>query len=166
MGLAPSAPPNASFYRDTGVGWREEVLLTESDRRIYPRLKVPMLWRSPGLIVKLSRTVNVSMGGARVFSDDRMKIGSKLNLELMPDPETSVQVLARVAWIDELGDGAPARYDVGLEFLDVPEEMVSRLAAILQRDEDYKRELEAPPPRDPVWEDDEDVEDELTEKKQ
>jgi hypothetical protein len=125
-----------------------------------------MLWRSPGLVVKLSRTVNVSMGGARVFSDDRMKVGSKLNLELLPDPETSVQVLARVAWIDELEDGAPARYDVGLEFLDVPEEMVSRLAAILQRDEDYKRELEAPAPRDPVWEDDEDVEDEPTEKKQ
>jgi hypothetical protein len=125
-----------------------------------------MLWRSPGLAVKLSRTVNVSMGGARVFSDDRMKVGSKLNLELLPDPDTSVQVLARVAWIDELEDGAPARYDVGLEFLDVPEEMVSRLAAILQRDEDYKRELEAPPPRDPVWEDDEDVEDEQTEKKQ
>ena len=125
-----------------------------------------MLWRSPGLAVKLSRTVNVSMGGARVFSDDRMKVGSKLNLELLPDPDTSVQVLARVAWIDELENGAPARYDVGLEFLDVPEEMVSRLAAILQRDEDYKRELETPPPRDPVWEDDEDVEDEQTEKKQ
>jgi hypothetical protein len=125
-----------------------------------------MLWRSPGLAVKLSRTVNVSMGGARVFSDDRMKVGSKLNLELLPDPDTSVQVLARVAWIDELEDGAPARYDVGLEFLDVPEEMVSRLAAILQRDEDFKRELEAVPPRDPVWEDDEDVEDEPTEKKQ
>jgi hypothetical protein len=125
-----------------------------------------MLWRSPGLAAKLSRTVNVSMGGARVFSDDRMKIGSKLNLELLPDPDISVQVLARVAWIDELEDGAPARFDVGLEFLDVPEEMVSRLAAILQRDEDYKRELEAAPARDPVWEDDEDVEDELTEKKQ
>lgn len=124
-----------------------------------------MLWRSPGLAAKLSRTVNVSMGGARVFSDDRMKIGAKLNLELMPDPDTSVQVFARVAWIDELDEGAPARFDVGLEFLDVPEEMVSRLAAILQRDEDYKRELEASP-RDPVWEDDEDVEDETTEKKQ
>jgi hypothetical protein len=123
-----------------------------------------MLWRSPGLIVKLSRTVNVSMGGARVFSDDRMKVGAKLNLELMPDPDTSVQVLARVAWIDELGDGAPARFDVGLEFLDVPEEMVSRLAAILQRDEDFKRELEASPPRDPVWEDDD--EDEQDEKRQ
>ena len=125
-----------------------------------------MLWRSPGLAVKLSRTVNVSMGGARVFSDDRMKVGSKLNLELLPDPDTSVQVLARVAWIDELADGAPARFDVGLEFLDVPEEMISRLGAILQRDEDYKRELEAPAPRDPVWEDEDEDEDEEDEKKQ
>jgi hypothetical protein len=124
-----------------------------------------MLWRSPGLAAKFSRTVNVSMGGARVFSDDPMKIGAKMNLELLPDPDISVQVLARVAWIDELGEGAPARFDVGLEFLDVPEEMVSRLAAILQRDEDYKRELAAVP-RDPVWEDDDDVEDETTEKKQ
>ena len=125
-----------------------------------------MLWRSPGLAAKLSRTVNVSMGGARVFSDERMKLGSKLNLELMPEPDLSVQVLARVAWIDELQEGAPARFDVGLEFLDVPEEMVSRLAAILQRDEDYKREIEAGPPRDPVWEDDDEVEDEADEKKQ
>ncbi len=125
-----------------------------------------MLWRSPGLIAKLSRTVNLSMGGARVFSDDRMKVGSKLNLELMPEPETSVQVFARVAWIDELPEGAPARFDVGLEFLDVPEEMVSRLAAILQRDEDYQREVETSPPRDPVWEDDDEDEDEAGEKKQ
>ena len=125
-----------------------------------------MLWRSPGLAAKLSRTVNVSMGGARVFSDESMKVGSKLNLELMPDPDVSVQVLARVAWIDELPDGSPARFDVGLEFLDVPEEMVSRVAVILQRDEDFKRELESAPARDPVWEDDEDVEDEQTEKKQ
>jgi hypothetical protein len=143
-----------------------EALLAESDRRIYPRLKVPMLWRSPGLVAKLSRTVNVSMGGARVFSDDRLKVGAKLNLELLPDPDTTVQVLARVAWIDELPEGGPARFDVGLEFLDVPEEMISRLSAILQRDEDYKRELEAPTARDRVWEDDEDDEDEGGEKKQ
>jgi hypothetical protein len=124
-----------------------------------------MLWRSPGLIAKLSRTVNVSMGGARVFSDERMKVGSKLNLELMPEPETSVSVLARVAWIDELPEDAPAKFDVGLEFLDVPEEMVSRLAAILQRDEDFKRAVEEAP-RDPVWEDEEDEEVGATEKKQ
>lgn len=119
-------------------------------------------------MAKFSRTVNMSLGGARVFSDDRLKLGTKLNVELLPDPDNSVQVLARVAWIDELGEGAPARYDVGLEFLDVPEEMISRLAAILQRDEDFKREVEASGPRDSIWEDndEEDEEDEKDEKKQ
>jgi PilZ domain len=155
----------ASFSYSMGVGYAREVHLAESDRRIYPRLKVPMLWRSPGVVAKFSRTVNMSLGGARVFSDDRLKLGTKLNIELLPDPDNSVQVLARVVWIDELGEGAPARYDVGLEFLDVPEEMVSRLGAILQRDEDYKRQLEAPAPRDPVW-DDEEAEEEEDEKKQ
>jgi hypothetical protein len=135
----------------------EEALLGESDRRIYPRLKVPMLWRSPGMVANL-RTVNMSIGGARVYSDDRMKLGRKVHLELLAGPDSTVQVLARVVWIDELGAGEPARYDVGLEFLDVPEEMTSRLAAILQKDEDYKRLIEAAQPRDPVWEDEEEDE--------
>jgi len=135
----------------------EEAVLGESDRRIYPRLKVPMLWRSPGMVAKL-RTVNMSLGGARVYSDDRLKLGRKLHLELLAGPDSTVQVLARVVWIDELAAGEPARYDVGLEFLDVPEEMMSRLAVIFQKDEDYKRELEAAPPPDRVWEDEEDDE--------
>jgi hypothetical protein len=116
-----------------------------------------MLWRSPGMVEKL-RTVNMSLGGARVYSDDRLKLGTKLHLELLAGPDSTVQVLARVVWIDELGDAGPARYDVGLEFLDVPEEMTSRLAAILQKDEDYKRALEAFPPPDPLWQDEEDDE--------
>jgi len=116
-----------------------------------------MLWRSPGMVAKL-RTVNMSLGGARVYSDDKLKLGKKFHLELLAGPDSTVQVLARVVWIDELGPGGPARYDVGFEFLDVPEEMMSRLAGILQKDEDYKRQLEAPPARNPVWEDEEDDE--------
>jgi hypothetical protein len=116
-----------------------------------------MLWRSPGMVAKM-RTVNMSLGGARVYSDDRLKIGRKLHLELLAAPDSTVQVLARVVWLDELPAGGPALYDVGLEFLDVPEEMTSRLAAILQKDEDYKRALEAPQPRSPVWEDEEEDE--------
>jgi hypothetical protein len=114
-----------------------------------------MLWRSPGVVANFSRTQNMSLGGARVFSDDKLKVNTKLNLELLAGPESTVQVLARVAWIDALGKDAPARFDVGLEFLEVPEEMISRLAAILKKDEEYAREMETPEPRDPVWEDDE-----------
>jgi len=112
------------------------------------------------VVAKLSRTVNMSLGGARVFSDDRLKLGTKLALELLADAESTVQVLARVVWIDEQPPGSPARYDVGLEFLEVPEEMISRLAAILQKDEDFKRQLEAQPARDPLWDDDDEEDDE------
>jgi hypothetical protein len=116
-----------------------------------------MLWRSPGMVANL-RTVNMSLGGARVYSDDRMKLGRKVHLELLAGPDSTVQVLARVVWIDELPAGEPARYDVGLEFLDVPEEMTSRLAAILQKDEEYRQRLEAAQPPNRVWEDEEDDE--------
>jgi hypothetical protein len=124
-----------------------------------------MLWRSPGMVAKL-RTVNMSLGGARVYSDDRLKLGTKLQLELLAGADSTVQVLACVVWVDELDAGAPARYDVGVEFLDVPEEMTSRLAAILQKDEDYKRQLEAEAPPDRVWDDEEDDEAGGGEKKQ
>jgi hypothetical protein len=116
-----------------------------------------MLWRSPGVVANFSKTQNMSLGGARVFSDDRLKINTRLNLELLSGRDSTVQVLARVAWIDELDKDAPARFDVGLEFLDVPEEMMSRLAAILKKDEEYVRQLEAAQAPDPVWEDDEEV---------
>ena len=131
-----------------------------------------MLWRSPTMVAKL-RTVNMSLGGARVYSDDRLKLGRKLNVELLAEPGCTIQVLARVVWIDELEKGSPARYDVGLEFLDVPEEMTSRLAAILQKDEDYEPPVEAwiPGPagrqdRERAWRDEEDDVPDPDEKKQ
>lgn len=125
----------------------------ESDRRLYPRLNVPMLWRSPGVVATLSRTVNMSLGGARVFSDERLRLGSRLEIELLAGPDQIVAVLARVVWIDELEAGSPAKFDVGLEFLEVPEAMMSRLSAILEKDEDYRKALAEAPQPDPVWAD-------------
>jgi hypothetical protein len=127
---------------------------------MYPRLNVPMLWRTPGMVATLGRTVNMSLGGARVFSDERLRIGTKLNLELLAEPDSTLQVLARVVWVDELETGSPARYDVGLEFLEVPERMLSRLVAILEKDEDYRQALGVSPQEDLMWGDDEEDADE------
>lgn len=121
-----------------------------------------MLWRSPGVAANLSRTVNMSLGGARVFSDERLRIGTRLNIELLAGPDSIIKVLARVVWIDDLDAGSPARFDVGLEFLDVPNEMMSRLAVLLGKDTDNAQGI-APQP-DPVWAGDE--EEETNEKKQ
>jgi c-di-GMP-binding flagellar brake protein YcgR len=89
-----------------------------------------MLWRSPTLVARL-RTVDLSLGGARVYTDDRLKIGQKLELDLLVSKGRTVRVLARVVWVDELPAAGPARYDVGVEFLEVPEEMRSRLSQVL-----------------------------------
>jgi hypothetical protein len=117
------------------------------------------------MVAKL-RTVNMSLGGARVYSDEPLKLGRKLQVELLADPGSTIQVLARVVWIDELEEGSPARYDVGLEFLEVPVEMTSRLAAILQKDQDYKPGLDALTPAERVWQDEEDDDPDPDEKKQ
>jgi hypothetical protein len=120
-----------------------------------------MLWRSPGVAANLSRTVNMSLGGARVFSDERLRIGTRLHVELLAAADNIIKVLARVVWIDELDAGSPARFDVGLEFLDVPNEMMSRLAVLLGKDEDNRQG--AAPQRHPVWDEEEE---EPNEKKQ
>jgi c-di-GMP-binding flagellar brake protein YcgR len=91
-----------------------------------------MLWRSPTLVTRL-RTVDVSPGGARVYSDDRLEVGQKLELDLQVTKERLVSVLARVVWVDELPAGGPAKYDIGLEFLDVPEQLRNRLSQWLTR---------------------------------
>jgi hypothetical protein len=141
----------------------EEGTLGESDRRLYPRLNVPMLWRSPGVVANLSRTVNMSLGGARVFSDERLRLGTRLHVELLAGADNVIKVLARVVWIDELDAGSPARFDVGLEFLDVPDEMMSRLAILLGKDPFAGHNHPDAPQGEPVWADEEE---EPSEKKQ
>ena len=100
------------------------------DRRRFPRLNAPVYWRSPGLRGPRRPAVDVSMGGLRMYSDDAVKVGERLELELFLNDE-SIKFLARVVWLDELPDASPAKFDVGLEFLDVPVAVRGKLAAAL-----------------------------------
>jgi c-di-GMP-binding flagellar brake protein YcgR len=107
-----------------------------------------MLWRSPALVASL-RTVDVSAGGARVYTDDRLQTGQKLELDLLVDEGRTLSILARVVWVDELPALGPAKFDVGLEFLEVPEEMRSKLSEVLTRMDGHppaESEAVSPPP--------------------
>jgi Tfp pilus assembly protein PilZ len=78
-------------------------------------------------------TQDISLGGARVFSDDEFPVGSKLDLDvLLPDGST-VRCWARVVWLTPLGPQAAARFDVGLTFVDMAVSDVQRLATVLSR---------------------------------
>ncbi len=105
------------------------------DRRHYPRLNAHVFWRSPGLRGPRRQVKDVSLGGMRMYSDESIPVGTRLELELlMPEdrPGTApIELLARVVWVDFLPGSEPARCDVAVEFLDVPESARERLVAVL-----------------------------------
>lgn len=101
------------------------------DRRHYPRLNAHVFWRSPGLSGPRRPVKDVSLGGMRVYSDENIPIGTRVELELLLPGEATLELLARVVWVEFLPGGDPARCDVAVEFLDVPEQARDRLVAVL-----------------------------------
>ena len=101
-----------------------------ADRRRYPRLNAPVYWRSSSVGIRRS-PVDMSIGGMRVYSDDALEIGGRLDIELFLPTEKTLVFSARVVWIDPLPAGGPARYEVGLELFELPEEVRRQLVALL-----------------------------------
>jgi hypothetical protein len=85
------------------------------------RLAAPVFYRpaGPAFLHHRRATVNVSAGGMRVYSDDRLAVGTPLDLELVLGGGATVRCWARVVWIDELSAPSAAAYEIGLEFTDM-----------------------------------------------
>lgn len=63
----------------------------------------------------------MGLGGMRVYSDDPHPLGDKLEIDLFSaDGDDFVTCLTEVVWLREIPGGTPARYDVGLRFLEIP----------------------------------------------
>ena len=117
-----------------------------TDGRHYPRLDAPVLWRPVGLVGPHRPTVDVSLGGMRVYSDELLKVGMRLELDLRVDGGRSLDFLARVVRVEVLPVGGPAAFDVALEFLDVTPDVQKMLEARLSSTRNAARE--APRPSD------------------
>ncbi|MFP2924887.1 PilZ domain-containing protein [Pyxidicoccus sp. 3LG] len=105
------------------------------DRRSFPRLQAPLYSRPARLHFGAKQEVlDVSRGGARIYSDELHAQGSQLELELFLSNGDSLECTARVVWTTKLPPGAVARYEVGLAFLDGPPTMLSRLKPLLVSD--------------------------------
>jgi hypothetical protein len=86
------------------------------ERRRFPRLNVPVYYRPARLLSPRKPAQDVSRGGIRVYTDDPLELGTRLEIELfLPDGE-SLTVDVRVAWVRELRQ-QDAQYEAGLEFL-------------------------------------------------
>ena len=71
------------------------------------------------------------MGGLRIYSDDPMKTGTHLEIDLLLPDGSSVTCLVAVAWSNPIPSREPAAFDIGLQFLQVPEGALDRMSDVL-----------------------------------
>ena len=80
--------------------------------------------------------VDVSLGGVRIYSDEELRIGQLLKMEFfMPDTDP-VTYTGEVVWIERLGNGAPAKFDVGLKFVQLAPDALKLLVKVLGPEEE------------------------------
>jgi hypothetical protein len=108
--------------------------ISPEERRSYNRVQAHVTVRPVSILARaVPRRVNdVSLGGLRCYSDDRYSPGKRLELELFFEQGRSAIILAEVVWVEELSTDAPARYDVGMRYLDCNAESLALLQAAMQ----------------------------------
>jgi hypothetical protein len=82
--------------------------------------------------------IDISLGGVRIFSDDKLRVGELLKMEFfLPDVEP-VTYTAEVVWIVPLPTGSPSRFDVGLKFIQLEPGAINLLMGVLGPPEDVE----------------------------
>jgi hypothetical protein len=73
------------------------------------------------------------LGGVRSYSDERLKPGRLLEMDVFLPAGGEVTVLVEVEWCDPLPNGEPARFDVGMRIVQVDPAALTRLEGVLAR---------------------------------
>jgi c-di-GMP-binding flagellar brake protein YcgR len=103
----------------------------EFNKRRFPRVRAPVLYRPIKLLGPRRRIYDISPGGVRIYSDEQLRENDQLELELfLPNGQTIVAT-ARVVWIKRLPPDEDARFDVGLEFTSLPSNATQELKYVL-----------------------------------
>lgn len=105
---------------------------SHKDRRRFPRLPSQVYYRIGKSQFLRQRVSNISLGGVRIYSDERFHFDEKVELELHFPNGFSGKGSARVVWIKALPPDSGASYDMGLEFLEFPDEVIKELTEALK----------------------------------
>lgn len=105
----------------------------KTERRIFPRVMAPVFYRATKIISPKRRVSDVSLGGVRIYSDEWLAVGGRLELEFFLPDGSTVEASAKVAWIKEMPEGGEAVYDVGMEFVELSKDAIGKLKTVLKR---------------------------------
>lgn len=102
------------------------------ERRLFPRVKAPVSYRIPKHPSTKNQVTNISLGGARLYSDEHLPPGSQLEIEIYFPSGQLMKALAKVVWIKELPQGSVSLYDMGIEFMNLPSHGMEKLKEVLE----------------------------------
>jgi hypothetical protein len=103
--------------------------------RRYRRIRAPTYVRPVGpLAYRLPRQVPESADGLCAHSDDRFRPGKRLEMEVFFPGGSSVTVVVEVVWVEALPSGFPARFDIGLRYVQVAPHDLERIAQVLEKE--------------------------------
>lgn len=107
--------------------------MSDDGRRRFRRVQAPVFCRPLGwrLFEGEQKTIDISLGGLRIYADEAPKKGARLELELFLPDRSSVTCRVEVVWIVQLPPGGPSNYDVGLKFTEIDPKDVARLSVVL-----------------------------------
>lgn len=97
------------------------------EKRQYTRKTISIFGKTKKLFADSFLAVDISRGGSRIYSDKWLPMGEVLKLSFFVPGGRKVTPTVKVAWIKEAGDQAPAKYELGLEFLDISETCLNLL---------------------------------------
>jgi hypothetical protein len=108
------------------------------DRRKHRRIQAPVYCRPAGvsLLARHRQPIDLSLGGVRVYSDDAHHPGTLVKLEFFTEASEPVTYTAEVVWVETLARGSPARFDIGLKFVDLEPEALEFLMTVLSPEGD------------------------------
>ncbi len=103
------------------------------NRPRYRRIEAPIYHRPASWFARGLRggTTSPEVTGVRSYSDDWLKPGRKLEMDVFPPGGGSLRALVEVVWCDEMPEDFPARYDVGMRVLQVEGGSLSQLRGVL-----------------------------------
>ena len=101
-------------------------------RRQFPRVKAPVLYRAVSTAGSKHEISDISLGGIRIFSNERIRKGKRLEMELFLPKGYSLTVTAKVVWVRPLPKGSASPFDMGLEFISLPPNAMTELKTVLE----------------------------------
>jgi c-di-GMP-binding flagellar brake protein YcgR len=101
-----------------------------ADRRKYRRIRAPLHYRRTDSPL-VGEALDISLGGVRIYSHKRFAVGAVINLEIFRPDGPPASYRAHVMWISTLSEGAPARFDVGLRFVEIEPDALRFLMQVI-----------------------------------